>query len=404
MSQRAFLTLLTCLALTACGGSDDDNNGGDQGDQTDGPCAHTIGPQDDITVDTTWENTTSACDYFVSSYLIVTSATLTIEPGTVVRFAQDAAISISEGSQLIARGTADQRIVFRGASDTSGFCFGILLATERESTFDHVDVRNCGKEDNSGSNDYTGGITPRLYAPLSVTNSTFSRSRLNGLDLTWATVTGFGNNRFYDNTLFGLILGSSQSAVLDSGSDYLGGDAPNGRPYVELVGIINETDTWDDNTWKNVGAPYLIDNAVRIENGTTTVEAGVEVAFTGDSRLFVDGETSKLVINGTEQNPVRFHGEGGALWQGLAFFNADAEINHLDINDAAVAIDAVSNTTDRVPLSVIDIRNSEFTGNELAICVDYESELIVDDNSTISGGEAGAYGYTQPDLYDDVCP
>jgi parallel beta-helix repeat protein len=65
-------------------------------------------------------------------------------------------------------------------------------------------------------------------------------------------------------------------------------------------------------TWVKTGSPYIISlgphDSVNVEsNATLTIEPGVEVNFTGDSRLTIDG---KLIAQGSENQPIYFNGSG----------------------------------------------------------------------------------------------
>lgn len=102
---------LTCLfLLPACGddaGSEADASGDGDGDGD----GDTVTISGDLTEDTTW---TADKTYVLASgtLVFVRGATLTIEPGTVIRGEGGSALVIEKDARIVAEGTADAPIVF----------------------------------------------------------------------------------------------------------------------------------------------------------------------------------------------------------------------------------------------------------------------------------------------------
>ncbi|MCK5822494.1 MAG: hypothetical protein KAG95_00720, partial [Bacteroidales bacterium] len=72
---------------------------------------------ENITVNTTWKSSNT---YIVDGNISVDGATLTIEPGTVIKFKENSELDIgysSSGSSLIANGTSDNPITFTSVAD-----------------------------------------------------------------------------------------------------------------------------------------------------------------------------------------------------------------------------------------------------------------------------------------------
>ena len=92
---------------------------------------------------TTWTNSSSACDYLVKNDVRADLAVLTIEPGTVIEF--EAGVQFHVGGTIIANGSSSNRIVFRGAAETSGFWRGIKFETSNTSNqMSFVTVKDAG--------------------------------------------------------------------------------------------------------------------------------------------------------------------------------------------------------------------------------------------------------------------
>jgi hypothetical protein len=106
---------MAVFALTSCGDDDDDNNNNpvDTG-------ANVISVSGQITADQTW---TSDNIYRLDGRVTVTGgATLTIEPGTIIKGAPGAgqfssALLISRDGMIMAEGTADAPIIFTSVAD-----------------------------------------------------------------------------------------------------------------------------------------------------------------------------------------------------------------------------------------------------------------------------------------------
>ncbi|ABY33334.1 MAG TPA: hypothetical protein DEF43_06360 [Chloroflexus aurantiacus] len=148
---------------------------------------------DPITTDTTW---TTGNVYVVGDCALVvqSGATLTIQPGVIVKFFWVSAYGGSRGGgirvdgRLIAQGTADQPIVFTSLADDSaggdtngngpssgapGDWHGLILNTGSQTTLDHVSIRYAGGNLINSSLDgwSEAQIEVKAGAQFSLTNS-----------------------------------------------------------------------------------------------------------------------------------------------------------------------------------------------------------------------------------------
>ncbi len=92
--------------------------------------------------------------YYLNGGLQITtdSTTLTIEPGTQIWVGSAQGIYVGDNSKLIAKGTEDERIVFRGTTDQAGWWYGIRIDTDLEGTeIAYCDISGGGRDDNSGN-------------------------------------------------------------------------------------------------------------------------------------------------------------------------------------------------------------------------------------------------------------
>lgn len=230
--QSKFPALLAALTvvLAACGGTQAPDGGQPQ---PGGECAVTI--TEDITIPTRLANLGAGCDYRVNGDVRVTGE-LVIDPGTEVQFGQDSRLRIEDTGSIHAVGTEDQRIVMRGAVNTTGFWYGLCFSDNRVSRLERVDLLNAGKV-------WLGGTTVCRAAighgggggePLSIVDTLVAGAQTTGLDATTLELGEFARNVFAANKEYGVRVSATNLARLDAASDYLGHSVgtPNSKAYV----------------------------------------------------------------------------------------------------------------------------------------------------------------------------
>ncbi|MDZ7808404.1 MAG: hypothetical protein U5K71_15030 [Gracilimonas sp.] len=88
-----------------------------------------------------------------AKYQIMTKSdfdhTVTIEAGTEFEFAADAGLDINSGSEIIAQGTATDRIIFTGVSKVPGAWKGIYIGSSSvNNILEYVDISYGGSSAN----------------------------------------------------------------------------------------------------------------------------------------------------------------------------------------------------------------------------------------------------------------
>lgn len=117
--RKLNLFLLTILSVTffACDDDDGNGNGSDNGSPSED--ANQVRITGNITQDQTW---TSDSVYVLADRISVTGATLTIEPGTIIKGekgqqANSKALVIADDGKINAEGTAEEPIIFTSIAD-----------------------------------------------------------------------------------------------------------------------------------------------------------------------------------------------------------------------------------------------------------------------------------------------
>lgn len=149
-----------------------------------------------------WMDLTGGIDYrVVDSVSIVSTKSLTIDPGVTIEFAEGTVFNIS--GSLDATGTAGNPILFAGAGSTAGSWRGIFIKTDNNVVMDHVTITGGGGD----ATDKANLIIRKGAVSVTITNSTITNSAGYGV-LVKSGASGFGiNEPASGNTLSGALGG-----------------------------------------------------------------------------------------------------------------------------------------------------------------------------------------------------
>jgi RHS repeat-associated protein len=255
-----------------------------RGDAFTAPCS--------ITANTTWgpwnnPYAVASCDLTINA-----GVTLTILPGTVVRFNSGRGITITTTGTLNAMGTSDSPIIFTAnGSTTPGFWKGISFgATSANSILEHVTVEYGGNGGNG--NIRTSG------AVIQVKDSTVQNSSNFGVYATGLTNITLSNNTFTNNATYAAYLSFSNGTFTSLAGNTGSGNGKNG---IALTGTLGSDATLP----VNPGFPYIIpSNDLTINSGKTlTIPQGNVLKFEPGARLSVPGS---LQSPGSSSQPIHF--------------------------------------------------------------------------------------------------
>lgn len=147
---------------------------------------------------------------------------LTIEPGTQMYFKSEQDVDMQEAVTLIADGTAEKPIIFRGMEDEDSYWKGIKYhSTKQASVMNYCTVLNCGEDTES----FQGGcICIYNESRLTLTNCTIGKSLHYGITLDDVELLGRIN---HSNNTFVNCAGGN--VWLESGGTYNGVEYENGQ-------------------------------------------------------------------------------------------------------------------------------------------------------------------------------
>lgn len=295
---RFIATILAfSLFLTACEKDSDDTD----------PVICDIHITDDITENTIWE---ASCTYYVDRNIDVTNdAILTIEPGTVIKFAQGMELTISyAGSStgnIVAVGTKDKMILFTSQAQTpsKGDWDGIWLYSGcNASKFDYCKIEYAGNYKWSGG---SGAITSNYANNTEIDNCIFENNDDYGVRIyqNQSALSSFTRNEFRDNTTNDLKLSAYNVSSIGT-SNYFSKD---------IIVVGSDVDVSGDVLWRKQNADYVIINddvTVGCSTGTKLIiEAGASLKFSqalGIEIAYTSSRFGMIEAIGTATEPITF--------------------------------------------------------------------------------------------------
>lgn len=277
----------------------------------------------------TWSLANSPYE-ITSNIEVAAGVTLVIEPGVEIRVARYANFAVS--GVLIANGTAEASILWRGTTDSAGWWQGIQLNDGADGAFNHCRIENAGYASQAALEKLGDGN-------LTIQNSAIANNSAIGLwiNTSTAAVTSSGNQFLNNATGVRLSIGASfndDASVFSENTLDVQMDGGN---------IANEVTL-------NIHSNYSIFCAGSITiqpTGIINILPDTTLKMARYSRLIVDGELNAL---GSASDPIHFthwqddtvggdanhdgsaSAPGSSWWQGILVRDAgSAEMTHCSV-------------------------------------------------------------------------
>jgi hypothetical protein len=349
------LVALVAALMTSC--SEEDNN--------------EIIIEGSISANTTW---TAGESYVIRGDVYIDNSTLTIQPGTTIRFEAAASLSIgyNGAATIIANGTADKPIIFTSteAAPTPGAWEGIYLYeyNSSNSSFTYCQIKYAGANDSGALN-------------INSTSCTFSNNTIQ-----YAKKIGIICNN--DNSFFAEM---NSNTISDCGGHAVRISANR----LHTIGTNNTftcadgygISTWGGSdvtgtiTWKKLTVPYYVEGEIAVD-ATLTIEAGTIFKFNADGSIYFGyNGTNTLVANGTSSNNIVFTSSAASpsagAWHGIYFYEYNQQNSSMTYCEIAYA--GKSNE------QALYISNTKLTFNNNSIHDSNETAIILDDNGSFVG-------------------
>lgn len=350
-----------------------------------------------ITVKTVLKNRISnpnLPDYVVKKNISVTSE-LTIDPGVVIAFARDTRLDINDGGILIAKGTADKKIGFRGVERGKGYWAGIVhRSTSNANELEYAELTDAGSKPLI-STIKTGFALLGNNAQISLKQNLFANNDGFGLHAERGTsFRSFDTNTFKNNSEAPVLLDGDLVKTLDENSTFTSG---NGRNVIEIFQSTLSATATTETVWKGFKdhTPYRIVGNLSV-NGAwkllpgTTIEVARDLVISIENKAYLSAKgtkESKIVIKGVQANQ--------GYWRGMISYSASAEniLEYVEISGGGSipivsgkkANIAVYGSNARMDIKTSSISNSGgygiFANYQAKVNADIETSNTFKDNS-----------------------
>lgn len=293
--------------------------GGDQQQQQNGTAKSVH--EGKITKDETWKKADGP--HLIRGEVSVESdqgVTLTIEPGTEVRFETGASLFVGYGAlgYLKAEGTAEAPILFTSAASnpSKGDWMTVYLGNgAANSVMTHCTIKYGGAASYGALTVSGANNTP------TVKNSTIEESAGFGIELQdSASFKAFTGNTIKASGSNPISLRANAVGSLGAGNTFVA----NTHQAIDVVGEAISKSA----TWLNQGIPYRLQGESSVEHASSTpvltIAAGTALEFGPGASLYVGyGGNGALFAVGTESAPIVFTGVSKTLgtWAGLHFYD-----------------------------------------------------------------------------------
>jgi hypothetical protein len=238
------------------------------------PTTMTVRVTDDIAASTTW----TVCNTYViprqKQLFVKGGATLTIEPGTVVKGEEGSVIVVTRGSKINATGTKEKPIVFTSSQDDNakkgGFWGGLLVLGAAPINTNKL---TSPPSDEATYEAFTASLPEGKFGG---TNAADDSGTLKYVRIEFAGFNFVADREFNNLTLAGVGSGTTIDYVQvhggsDDGIEFFGGTVN----VKHVVSSQNEDDGFDtDNGWQGKAQFVVIQNVN--PNGVTEAANGYE--------------------------------------------------------------------------------------------------------------------------------
>ena len=307
-------------------------------------------------------------------------ALLRIDAGSQFESEQETGIVVETGGALIAKGTASNEILFTTANEEGQIYWsGIVInSSDARNELDYVHVSWAAGENNfyyRGWQDVSIGVDENAKA--SITNSTITKSKADGLYLHLEADVTMADMTFEDNQGRPVVLSANQAVEVNEGFQFTNNSQ-------NLIAVYKSEFT---NTEKNTlvalsgDGHYLFLDEVQIK-AALNINAGATLKFTSNASLLVN-DTGSLNAEGTADNMITFTADDtNEKWEGISIeTDNNNKLNYCEISYAGIEAVLYSGGWRKANVAVdgtLEIQNSVLTNGSGA-------GLFISNSSTVNG-------------------
>ncbi len=342
-----------------------------------------------ITTDTTW---TTGNVYVVQNCALIVQAgaTLTIRPGVVVKFLNGSdvvAAGLRVDGRLIAKGTAEQPVVFTSLADdsaggdtngdgnsngTKGNWYGMVLTNGSETILDHVSVRYASM---SGLHNFALGwnqaqIEVRQGARFTLTNSEVRDGGLLAVYLNGRGLTPTIRNVHFSGHNYDYTVHQSTPDMQPTYADLTFSN--NTRNIVSIGGTyttLTQDVTLGGTNFEIAPCGYTACPLTIPSGRTLTIMPGTTLTFNGAPARIIVAEGGWLIAEGTATQPITITSATETSFEGIkAEGGSTLRLRHCDISKAREYATALTIATDDAQVANCNIHHNLDKGIDIRAC------------------------------------
>lgn len=278
-----------------------------------------------ITEDTTLS---SSCYNVKNDVFVEGAATLTINPGVMLKFAAGTVLRVRSDGALNAVGTSSSPIIFTGAQQTPGYWDGIVFYNSNNV---NNEIKHAVVEYGGGTSSFGANVSLDITTRIKLSNTTLRQSSNYGISISEnAILDAFSTNIFTNNENAPVRIYSNLLGKLDTQSSYSGN-----KQGFDYISVKSFSDVTTDQTWQALNVPYKMGN-IDIKS-VLTIRPGATLIFTEGANMRVES-SGTLIANGTQAEKITFTAEQATpgYWIGIQFiFNGSAnQLDHVIVDYA----------------------------------------------------------------------
>ncbi|WP_417845180.1 hypothetical protein [Thalassospira sp.] len=247
-------------------------------------------------------------------------AAVKIEPGTVLKFSENAGLDINRGGSLDAKGTADKPVVFTAEDEIKGYWYGLYFeSNSSKNRLIHSQISYAGGGQKGGSGRAmkraigdsappTRAVMIHEGASVRIENTHIEHAKGYGIEAL-GTLQAFSHNQI-DHTDIPARLQPDDVGMIDADSTF----SDNTKDQIDIIGLgaLNK-----DASWVNPGIPYVWHYNTTVA-ANLELQPGVEILMAPEASMSIDHNGSLKAI-GTAENPIVIHGVSSlsGSWDGI---------------------------------------------------------------------------------------
>ncbi|MDT0294606.1 hypothetical protein ACFQ3R_04415 [Mesonia ostreae] len=245
------------------------------------------------------DNPEAPVDYSIDCFTQI-DGKLTIEPGVVINFEQNAGMEFRDKSSFNMKGTSEKPIILTGKEKTPGFWRGIYTESpSSNNVMSYVTIDYAG-----GGNSKSALAIYKEASSLSMEHCTISNSKFTGMLVKDDVASNVDNinikNCTFTKNNIPVVTNITRLRMFNGTNSFSG----NKNDYIH----IDRENLYGDATWPKLDVPYFLQGNFRFRDGVLTVEPGVEIIMSAQNWMHISNKSS-LVMVGTAQDPIIIRGE-----------------------------------------------------------------------------------------------